>query len=67
VAVREDPLLTLPEVAEYLRIPLSTLYQLRHQGKAPRGYRVGRRVIVARSELEAWLRAQADPQPRPAG
>ncbi|CAN5268611.1 hypothetical protein BH23ACT9_BH23ACT9_14710 [soil metagenome] len=62
----DDPLLTLQEVAADLRVPLATLYQWRHRGEGPRGIRVGRHVRVRASELERWLDAQADPDPRTA-
>lgn len=59
----KDRLLTLDEVAEYLNIPIGTLYQWRSRGEAPRGIRVGRHVRVRESELQKWLDDHADPQP----
>lgn len=56
-----DRLLTLQEVADYLGVPLATLYQWRHRGEGPRGIKVGRHVRVRESELERYLVAQADP------
>lgn len=58
-----DNLLTLPEVAERLRIPLSSLYDMRTRGTAPPGIRVGRSVRVRASDLERWLEAHTD-EPR---
>lgn len=60
-----DKLLTLPEVADRLRIPLSSLYDMRTRGTAPLGIRVGRGIRVRESALEHWLEANAD-EPRPA-
>ena len=55
-----DRLLTLPEVAELLGIPVATLYLWRHRGEGPSGYRIGRHVRYRRSSVEAWLETQAD-------
>ncbi len=56
-------LLTLPEVADYLGVPLQSVYQWRTRGEGPRGIKVGRHVRVRRSDLDAWLDAHADPEP----
>jgi excisionase family DNA binding protein len=58
-----DQLLTLPEVADYLGVPLQTLYQWRSQGTAPRGIRCGKHIRVRRDELEAWLERHTDANP----
>jgi excisionase family DNA binding protein len=49
------PLLTLDETATYLRTPVATLRYWRHLGAGPRGFRVGRRVMFRREDVEAWL------------
>lgn len=61
-----DPLLTLPEVAQIVGVPLGTIYQWRSRGGGPRGIKVGRHVRVRRSDLDAWLDLHADPEPAPA-
>jgi excisionase family DNA binding protein len=58
-----DRLLTLPELAERLQVPLASLYSMRSKGTAPRGIRVGRHVRVRLSELERWLDEHSDPRP----
>ncbi len=61
-----ERLLTIDEVADYLSIPVGTLYQWRYKGTGPRGLRVGRHVRYRRSEVEAWLDRVTDPlQPPP--
>jgi excisionase family DNA binding protein len=50
-----DKLMTLPDLAEMLGIPISTLYAWRHRGEGPSGYRVGRHVRYRRATVEAWL------------
>lgn len=47
-------------LADYLDIPLSTVYQWRGRGLGPRGARVGRHVRYRLSDVEAWLNQQAD-------
>ena len=53
--------MTAEEVAEYLRIDLTTTREMLREGKLP-GRKVGRAWRVLRDELEAWLR-----QPEPVG
>lgn len=52
-----DELLTVEEVAEYLRIDRSTLYRLLHRGEIP-CLRVGSNYRVARGTLAQWLKEQ---------
>jgi excisionase family DNA binding protein len=51
---RQPDVLTLNEVAEYLRIPRSTAYKLAQEGKIP-GQKVGRHWRFHRSVVERWL------------
>lgn len=48
-------LLSVDEVAEYLAIPVATLYQWRHKGCGPAAYRVGRRLRYEPAAVDAWL------------
>ena len=50
-------LLTISEAAELLRAPVATLRYWRHLGTAPRSFRVGRRVLYRRDDLQAWIDA----------
>ena len=63
---RSSPSCTLAEIAEYLHVPVQTLYDLRSQGRGPRGFRVGRRLQFRQSEVEAWL-AGLEEEDEPAG
>lgn len=58
--VPSDRLLSTKEVADYLGVPLATLYAWRSKGEGPRGYRVGKHVRFSRESVEAWLEDQAD-------
>ncbi|MFD9893532.1 helix-turn-helix transcriptional regulator [Amycolatopsis sp. NPDC059027] len=53
------PVLTIDEVAAYLRVPKNTLYQWRKTGKGPEGRRVGKYVRYYEEDVEAWLDKQA--------
>lgn len=50
-----EPVLTLAELADYLHVPVQTLYDLRANGRGPRGFRVGRFLHFRKSEIESWL------------
>jgi predicted DNA-binding transcriptional regulator AlpA len=43
------------EVALINRASVSTVRYWRHLGTGPRSFRVGRRVVYRRSEVEQWL------------
>ncbi len=47
--------LTTAEVGEKLRTPLETVRYWRHVGKGPKSFKVGRRVLYAREDVEAFL------------
>lgn len=51
-------LMTAAEVAEYLRIPLNTLYKWRYEGAGPRAARVGKHLRYRREDVEVWLDAR---------
>lgn len=50
--------LTIREVAAYLRLPLSTVYRLAERRVLP-GHKIGRQWRFHRSVLEDWFRQQA--------
>jgi excisionase family DNA binding protein len=50
-----EPAMTLSELAAYLSVSTQALYDLRSQGRGPRGFRVGRQLRFRLSEIEAWL------------
>ena len=65
------PVLTLSQLAVQLGVSVQTLYDLRSQGRGPRGFRVGRELRFRVSEVDAWLaKLEADDakrHPRQAG
>ena len=62
-----ERMMTLTDLAELLGVPVTTLYQWRHRGEGPPGYRVGRHVRYRRAAVEGWLETQADQYRRVSG
>lgn len=54
-----DQILTLKEVAAYLKLAEKTAYRLASEGKLP-GFKVGGSWRFKREDLEAWIEAQKD-------
>ncbi len=48
-------LLTLQEAAAVLRTPVATLRYWRHLGVGPDGFRLGRRVVYWREDVDRWV------------
>ena len=53
-------LLTLDQAAAFLRTPVGTLRYWRHLGIGPTGFRLGRRVLYRRDDLEQWVSERHD-------
>lgn len=51
-------LMTLPEVAAELRVPLHTVRYWRAQGRGPTFIKLGRRIVCRRSDLVAYVEQQ---------
>jgi excisionase family DNA binding protein len=49
------PLATPTEVADYLRVPLRTLYRWRYAGDGPPAFRIGRHLRFRWTDVEEWL------------
>lgn len=50
--------ITTDELAALVRQPVETIRYWRHVGKGPASFKLGRRVLYAQSDVEAWI-AQA--------
>lgn len=57
VAPLEDPILTIPEVARYLKISKSKIYSLVSREEIPH-LKIGRNVRILRKDLQAWMEKQ---------
>ena len=54
-ANQQPDLLTITEAAELLRAPVATLRYWRHLGEGPAGFRLGRRVVYRREDVDRWI------------
>ena len=50
---------SLRETAEFLHIPVGTLYQLNHKRTGPRFFRIGRHCRYDPRDVMAWLATRA--------
>jgi predicted DNA-binding transcriptional regulator AlpA len=50
-----EQVISLSDLCAHLHVPVQTIYDLRSQGRGPRGFRVGRELRFRVSEIEAWL------------
>lgn len=57
------PLLSPQQVADYLGVPVATVYTWRARGGGPRAHRVGKHLRYQLSDVENWLSERAD-EPR---
>ncbi len=59
---RLEKLLTVEDLAEYLGVPVATLYAWRYRRQGPPGFRVGRHLRYRWTDVEEWIknRARAD-------
>ena len=55
-----NQLMTVNQVAEWLSIPVATIYAQRYRGEKPGalGFRVGRWVRFSQSDIEQWIEGQ---------
>ena len=53
-----QPLLDVGELAAYLGVPISTVYDWRTRGLGPRAYRFGKHLKFALSDVRTWIELQ---------
>lgn len=58
-----EPLLDVGELAAYLGVPVSTVYDWRTRGLGPRAYRFGKHLKFAVSDVRIWIEQQRDTPP----
>ena len=61
-----EPLMDVIELAAYLGLPVSTVYDWRVHGKGPTAYRFGKHLKFAVSDVRAWIAEQRE-HPGPPG
>ena len=57
----DSTLWTTAELANFLQLPVGTLYQWHHRGEGPTALRIGRHLRYRASDLRAWLDTRVDP------
>ena len=50
-----EPIISAQELAEYLGLPVATIYAWRYRRQGPPGFRVGRHVRFRWSDVERWI------------
>lgn len=60
-----NKLMSTQELADYLRVPVGTLYSWRHEGRGPVAVKVGRHLRFRIEDVEAWIAEHRD-EPRSA-
>lgn len=50
-----DRLLSVEELADYLEVPVKTIYAWRHHSTGPRGFRVGKHLRFRWRDVQAWV------------
>ncbi|MHA3722556.1 helix-turn-helix transcriptional regulator [Leucobacter sp. HY1910] len=58
-----EPLLDIEELANYLGIPVATIYDWRVRGHGPRAHRLGKHLKFALSDIQTWMAEQREPGP----
>lgn len=56
-----ETLMTVEEVAAYLRKPVRTLYAWRYRREGPPAFKVGRHIRYRKVDVDAWLETRAQP------
>lgn len=56
-----DAFLSPRQLADYLDVPLATVYRWRYESTGPKGIKVGKHVRYRQRDVEAWLETRTDP------
>ena len=57
---RYEKLLTVEDLAEYLGVPVATLYAWRYHRQGPPGFRVGRHLRYRRADIDEWIHIRVE-------
>ncbi len=52
-------LLSVEELADFLQVPVQTIYGWRKKGEGPRGLRIGRHLRFVYTDVLSWLQRSA--------
>jgi excisionase family DNA binding protein len=56
-----ENLMSVETVADYLGVPMATVYAWNSRGLGPKRYRLGRHVRYRRADVDSWVDAQVAP------
>jgi excisionase family DNA binding protein len=55
-----EPLISAQELAEYLDVPVATLYAWRYRRQGPPGLRVGKHLRYRRIDVNEWIEQRTE-------
>ena len=55
-----DRLLTVEDLADYLGVPVATIYAWRYRHQGPPGLRVGRHLRYRWADVQRWIHQQLE-------
>ena len=55
-----EPLISAQELAEYLDVPVATVYAWRYRRQGPPGLRVGKHLRYRRIDVNDWINGQLE-------
>jgi len=55
-----EPLIDVQQLADYLDVPVKTLYAWRYRREGPPGFRVGRHLRYRCSDIQRWIEQRID-------
>jgi excisionase family DNA binding protein len=50
-----ERLLSVEELADYLEVPVKTIYTWRHRNTGPKGFRVGKHLRFRWRDVQSWV------------
>ncbi len=50
-----EPLLSAQDLADFLHVPIATIYAWRYRRQGPPGFRVGRHLRYRRDDVQQWI------------
>ena len=57
-----EPLLSAQDLADFLHVPIATIYALRYRHEGHPGFRVGRHLRYRRNDVEQWISRKLEDQ-----
>lgn len=55
-----EPLMDINELADYLGVPVTTIYDWRSRNAGPPAYRFGKHLKFAVSDVSVWIESQRE-------